>query len=284
MKFGVNSFIWSAACDEPVFDLLPSLKERGFDGVEVPIFEAAGFPAARLAKALKETGLEATACTVIPQGMSFAHPDPDVRRRTVQHVGECVHALAEAGIKLFVGPIYSPVGFFTGTRRTADEWSRAVDSYRELGPDLAKSGVTIAIEPLNRFETYFLNTAEDARRFVLEVAHPNVGILFDTFHAHIEEFDSPAALRSVGDVVKHVHTSENNRGTPGAGQVNWPGVFSALRDIGYDGWLTIESFGFALGGISAAASIWRDLASTPPAIAFDGVRFLRSNVSAMAPA
>jgi D-psicose/D-tagatose/L-ribulose 3-epimerase len=145
-----------------------------------------------------------------------------------------------------------------------------------------QNGVTLAMEPLNRFETYFLNTVEDAAKLCDEVGHPNVGLLVDTFHANIEEKNIADAYRKAKRHLKHVHTCENDRGAPGSGHVEWNDVFAALREIGYDGWLTIESFGFALGGISAAASIWRDLAPTPDAIAFEGVKFLKQNTRAAA--
>ncbi len=119
-----------------------------------------------------------------------------------------------------------------------------MECYQSLGDTLAKNDVTIAIEPLNRFETYFLNTAEDAAALCDAVSDPRVGILFDTFHANIEEKNVPNAYRRLGRHLKHVHTCENDRGTPGTGHVDWTGVFSALHDLKYDGWLTIESFGF----------------------------------------
>lgn len=137
--------------------------------------------------------------------------------------------------------------------------------------------VPVAIEPLNRFETYFLNTVEDAARLCDAVDDPRIGILIDTFHANIEEKSIAGALRRAGRHLKHLHTCENDRGIPGSGNVDWPGFFRAVRDAGYDGWLTIESFGFSLGDIAAAASIWRDLAPTPESIAFEGVKFLRAN-------
>ena len=158
------------------------------------------------------------------------------------------------------------------------EWKRAVDGWQQLGPTLAEHGVTAAIEPLNRFETYFLNTAADAARFCDEVNHPNVGILFDTFHANIEEKNIAAGYRTVGRHLKHVHTCENDRGTPGSGHVEWQEVFQAIHDVGYDGWLTIESFGSNLPEIAAAAAIWRDLAATPEDVAFEGVKFLKKSV------
>jgi len=204
--------------------------------------------------------------------------DSSVRKRTRVHMEDCVKTAADVGAKIIAGPLYSPVGYLPGRRRTADEWKWAVDCYQSLAPVLTQYGVTIAIEPLNRFETYFLNTAEDTVAFCNQVGHPNVGILFDTFHANIEEKDIAQAYRTVGRHLKHVHTCENDRGIPGTGHVEWKPVFQALRDINYNGWLTIESFGFSLGELSAAASIWRDIAPTPESIAFEGIKFLKRSV------
>jgi D-psicose/D-tagatose/L-ribulose 3-epimerase len=181
---------------------------------------------------------------------------------------------------MIAGPLYSPVGYLPGRRRTADEWEWAIEGFQSVGDALTQNNVTLAIEPLNRFETFFLNTAADAAALCDRIDHPNIGILFDTFHANIEEKDIAAGYRTVGRHLKHVHTCENDRGTPGSGHVEWASVFQALRDLNYDGWLTIESFGFALGDISAAASIWRDIERTPESIAFDGIKFLKSSLRA----
>ena len=279
MKFGVNVFIWTASFDQSNFGLLPLVKEKGFDGVEVPLFRPADFPAAQIRRALESYALEATACSILTGGANIISDDASVRQKTRTHMEECIQAAAEAGIKIIAGPLYSPVGHLPGRRRNADEWKWAVECYQSLGPVLAKHGVTIAIEPLNRFETYFLNTTADGAALCDEIGHPSVGLLLDTFHANIEEKSIGQAYRTAGKRLKHVHTCENDRGTPGSGHVEWKDVFAAIREIGYDGWLTIESFGFSLGELSAAASIWRDLAPTPDDIAFEGVKFLKQSVA-----
>jgi D-psicose/D-tagatose/L-ribulose 3-epimerase len=282
MKYGVNTFIWTANFDSSNLPLLPRIKKAGFDGVEVPLFNPAQFAVADIRRGLKENGLECTICSVLTGGMNMISDDAAVRQKTRAHMEACVNSAAEVGAKIIAGPLYSPVGYLPGRRRTSEEWKWAVDCYQSLGPVLSSHGVTIAIEPLNRFETYFLNTAEDVARLCDEINHPNVGVLFDTFHANIEEKDIAQGYRTVGRHLKHVHTCENDRGIPGTGHVEWDGVFRALRDLTYDGWLTIESFGFSLGELSAAASIWRDIAPSPESIAFEGVKFLKRNTSAAA--
>jgi D-psicose/D-tagatose/L-ribulose 3-epimerase len=281
MKFGVNTFIWSEAFDESNLPLLPRIKSWGFDGVEVPLFQPAQFAAAAIRKGVEANGLECTVCSVLVGGLSLISDDADVRRKTRTHMEDVVKAAAEAGTRVLAGPLYSPVGYLPGRRRTPDEWKRAVEGHQALGDTLARHDVTIAIEPLNRFETFFLNTASDAAKLCAEINHPNVGVLFDTFHANIEEKDIGAGYKTVGRHLKHVHACENDRGIPGSGHVEWPAVFRALKEVGYDGWLTIESFGFALPQLSAAAAIWRDIESSPELIASEGVKFLKKELSAV---
>lgn len=279
MKFGVNTFLWSAGIDASVLGRFPAIRERGFDGVELPLIHPMAVDAAQVRRALGANNLECTFCAVLPGGLSVIGDDSELRRKTRIHLETCIQVAAEAGSKLIAGPLYSPVGYLPGRRRTQDEWNRAVECYRELGPMLQAHGVTIAIEALNRFETYFLNTAADAEMLASEIDHPNVGILFDTFHANVEEKDVAEALGTAGPHLKHVHACENDRGTPGTGHTDWPGVFRMLRTLSYDNWVTIESFGFALGDLSAAASIWRDLAPSAESIAFEGVQFLKAGLA-----
>jgi D-psicose/D-tagatose/L-ribulose 3-epimerase len=277
MKFGVNTYIWSADFTPAHLDLLPRLKAAGFDGVEIPIFRPSKFEAAAIRRGAEAVGLERTAVASLLPELSLISDDADVRRRTVAHIRDAIKAAAELGSRLFAGPLYSPVGYLPGRRRTDDEWKRAIDGYRQIGETLDAYDVSLGIEALNRFETYFLNTAADGAALCDAVNHPRVGLLFDTFHANIEEKHIGAAIRTAGRHIKHFHACENDRGTPGNGHVEWAEVFAALLDISYDNWLTIESFGFALGDLSAAAAIWRDIEPAgPESIAFDGVKFLRS--------
>ena len=275
MRIWVNTFIWSAEFTSAQLSLLPRIKEHGFDGVEVPLFDPAAFPAAAIRSAMAEHGLDCTVCSIIPRGRSLISEDAALRRQTCQHLRDAIAATAEAGARLIDGPLYSPVGDLRGRRRTDDEWRWAVEAYQSVTPALEEYDVTLAIEPLNRFETYFLNTAADAAALCDQVGHPRVGVALYTFHANIEEKDIAGACRGLGAHLKHVQVSENDRGTPGSGHIAWTALLQALADIGYDGWLTIESFGPALGEFSAAVAIWRDIEPTPDAIAFDGIAFLR---------
>ena len=279
MKFGVNSFIWSSSFDRSCLPLLDAVRTHGFDGIELPLINPGDLQDPVIAAALAASGLECTICSVLPPELSIVTEDTTVRQKTLEHMRQCIETAARLGARIIAGPLYTPVGYLPGRRRTSQEWDRAVEFYRSIGTMLDAYDVTIAIEPLNRFETYFLNTVSDAVALCDEIAHRKVGILFDTFHANIEEKNIPSACRACGEHLRHVHTSENDRGIPGTGHVDWQGLFAVLNEMGYNGWLTIESFGFSLGALSAAASIWRDLAPTAEAIAFDGIQFLKQAAS-----
>jgi D-psicose/D-tagatose/L-ribulose 3-epimerase len=157
-----------------------------------------------------------------------------------------------------------------------------VECLRAAAEHAATHDVTLAIEYLNRFEMYLVNCAQDAAALVREVDHPNCRLMYDTFHAHIEEKDPRAALHDCRDVLVHVHASENDRGTPGAGQVAWDTTFTALKEIGYDGWIVIEAFGDALPDLAAATKIWRRMFESEEQLARDGAAFIRDRWSTIA--
>jgi D-psicose/D-tagatose/L-ribulose 3-epimerase len=277
VQFGVNTYIWGATFGPADFHRLPRLKDAGFDGVELPILDPAAFDADAIGRECDRLGLARTAVANVPGGSSLASSDAGERQRAREHVSACITAARDFGATVLAGPMYTPVGFLTGTRRTAEEWKWAVDSWQVLSGVVEAAGIEIGLEPLNRFETYFLNTAADAAKLCQAVGSGRVGILVDTFHANIEEKSIGAALRHAGPHLKHLHVSENDRGIPGSGHVAWAEFFTTVAALGYDRWMTIESFGFSLGTLSTAAAVWRDLASSPDAIAFEGLTFLRAH-------
>ena len=256
-------------------DAAGKLRDFGYECVHVGDAGGPKLEASAIRKAVEANKLECTVCGVFPKEFSLVDSDPAVRQRTRSHLSDCIKATAEAGAHVIAGPLYAPVGYLPGRRRTADEWQWVVETYQELGPVLARHDVAVGIEPLNRFETYFLNTTADGVALCEQIGDPRVGLLWDTFHANIEEKSLGNAVRMAGPHLKHVHACENDRGIPGTGHVDWAGVFRALREVQYDGWLTIESFGFTISELSAAASIWRDLAGSPEEIAWEGVKFLK---------
>lgn len=275
MKFGVNTFLWSEEFGLSSLALLPRLKAAGFDGVQVPLFHPADFPAAEVRKSCEANGLECTICSIFVDGQSLIGDDADARRVARQQIKDVIRAGAETGSKTVVGPLFCPIGYLPGRRRTSDEWKRAVEGFQSVSATLASHGMTLAIEPINRFETFFLNTAADSAALCDDIGDPNIGVLFDTFHANIEEKGMGVALRTLGKHLMHIHACENDRGIPGSGHVEWEEIFRTLHEMKYEGWLTIEGFGF-VGALSTAVCIWRDMAPSPELIAFEGVKFLKS--------
>ncbi len=272
MQIGVNTLLWTPSFGESSFSVLPRIKQWGFDLVEVATFNFDAFPAAKVRSAVRDAGLACNVCSAFTGDLSLAGADPG---RAFDFLRRAIEASAEAGASLLSGPFCTPVGYLPGRRRTSDEWKQCVEYMRRLGPVLDQHGVSLAAEALNRFETYFVNTVEDLAHLVDNAGHPRIGILFDTFHANIEEKCVADAVPVAGSRIKNFHASENDRGTPGSGHVPWPGVFANLRQIGYDGPVVIESFGAAMPELAAATCIWRDLAADADTLAREGHEFLR---------
>lgn len=275
MKYGVNMLAWTMHVGEELEPLFFRIREWGFDGVEIFVSPQEPASAQPVKRVLDRANLERTTCSVLPRDANLVSTQPEVRARGVEYLKRCVARTAELDARLFCGPLYAALGVMSGTRRTQDEWSWAVEGLRIVARYAQEQGVMLCLEPLNRFETYFLNTLDDSARLVREIGAPNVLVHFDTFHANIEEQNPAAALRLIAKELGHVHISENDRGIPGTGHNDWRGILLALKDIGYDGWLTIESFAQPEPELAAAAAIWRDLAPSGDELARRGLAFIR---------
>lgn len=275
MKIGMNLLLWTAKVSEAHDPLLADLKKVGFDGVEVPVFEGTTAEYKILGGKLKNLGLGATAVTVLAPEASPISADAKVRQAAVDRLKWVLDRCAEFNCEVLCGPLHSPLGVFSGTAPTADERQRGVEIFRKVADHAAAAKVTLAVEYLNRFENYFLTTAADTYQWVGAISHPSVGMMWDTFHAHIEEKNSPAVLETIAQRLVHVHLSENDRGTPGTGQVKWAETFATLKKIRYDRWLTIEAFGRALPDLAAATRVWRDLFADPKDVYTQGYDFIK---------
>jgi len=283
MKAGFNMLLWTGHVTEEDFPRLETLKKAGFDGVEIPLFggDAAHFE--KVGKAIKDNGLGCTSVTVIPdEEHNPISADAGHRKGALEHLKWAVDCSEAVGSDLLCGPFYQPLGVFSGTAPTEEERKRAAKVHQQAADYAAKANVALAVEFLNRFECYFLNTMAATADFVKRVNKPNYGVLFDTFHAHIEEKDPVGCIAPNIDIIKHVHISENDRGTPGKGHVNWAGTFKALRSAGYDGWLMIEAFGRALPDLAAATRVWRDLSASPEEVYTEGLKLIKEQWQAAA--
>lgn len=277
MKFGMNLLLWNGELNDDLIPVLESLKAMGYDGVEVPLFNL-DLDYAAWGKRLDDLGLERTAVTVRNEEDNPISPDAATRQKGVDLTKKTLDCCAAAGVTTLVGPYHSALGLFSGSGPTADEWSWGVDSMRQVAEHAGEVNVMLGVECLNRFETYLLNTHADSARFVKEVDHANCRMMYDTFHSNIEEKNIGDAIRGCADVLCHVHISENDRSTPGTGNVRWAENFDTLKEIGYDGWLMIEAFGLALPELAAATKIWRRMYESEEQLARDGLAFMKAEV------
>jgi D-psicose/D-tagatose/L-ribulose 3-epimerase len=276
MLIGFNLLLWTTHVEDQHRALIEELKKTGYDAVEIPIFEGKPPHYAALGRLLDDLGLKRTGVTVIPSvEMNPIGDEPAQRAKAREYLDWALDCVAALGAATLAGPLHSPLGHFSGAGPTETERERCVQFHQDVGEAAKKRNVRVAVEYLNRFECYALTTAADLAEHLDKVAHPNVVGMYDTFHANIEEKDPIAAIRTIARHLGHVHISENDRGTPGRGHIDFPRVFATLKEIGYDGHLTIEAFGRALPALAAATRVWRDLSSTPEQVYLEGYALIR---------
>ena len=276
VKFGVHLFLWTEKFDESAIPLIRKAKKMGFDGVEIPMGHLELINVEKAKKELKNQDMECIGSVALSLDHDLISDDEETRRRGIEWMKRCVKITSELGGDLVCGVIYAGWGKITGKSRTETEWHRSVEALREISRFARDYDVTLGIEPINRFETYFLNTASDAVKLAKDVGEPNIKVHLDTFHMNIEEKNFYDPIKQAGDLLWHMHCCENDRGIPGTGHVNWNEVFQALSEIDYDRWLVIESFTPEMEEIAASTAIWRKVAPSADSIASEGLKFLKA--------
>jgi D-psicose/D-tagatose/L-ribulose 3-epimerase len=277
MKFGANSFIWISPLTTQSLDLLDKVKAMGFDLFELAIEDHRLIDLPAFRDRLDELGLDCSVCGAFGPQRDLAHDSSQVRANALNYICGLVDAAQVLGADAVAGPMYSATGKarLVPPDERRREHRRAADGLRQAASYAAEHGIKLAIEPLNRFETDMINTTAQALELIDEIGVPNLGLHLDTFHMHLEEKDSAAAIHLAGPRLFHFHACENDRGVPGSGQVHWPEVAAALRAINYQGAVVIESFTPHLEEIARAVCLWRPLAPDQDTIARDGLTFLR---------
>lgn len=276
MKLGFNLLLWTSHVTDAHWPIIERLQATGYDGVEIPLFEGEVSHYEALGKRLAAAGISSSGIGVMPgAGKSAVSPDPAERAAALEHIKWLIECTAALGGDICAGPFHQPLGEFTGAGPTDDELSRCADVHRAAAEHARQYDITLAVEPLNRFECYLVNTAAQAADLVRRVGADNYGYLYDTFHFNIEENDIAGVIPETIAEISHVHISENNRGVPGAGHIAFQPVFDALKSSGYDGWLTIEAFGSALPDLAAATRIWRPLFADPADVYEKGFTLMR---------
>jgi D-psicose/D-tagatose/L-ribulose 3-epimerase len=258
MKYGFNLLLWTGHVTDEHAPVLKALKRTGYDSVEIPIFEGTIDSYARLGDQLAKMDLDVTTVSVLGAGHDPLSDDKMERQAAVERAKWVIDCTKALGGSIIAGPMHSELGRFTGKGPTADERKRGIEFHRRAGDHAGKHGMSFALEAVNRFECYFLNTMDQLASYLDEVDHPAIKGMYDTFHANIEEKDPVGAINTIKRHMIHVHISENDRGVPGKGHVPWGPTYKALRAAKYDGRLTIEAFGRAVPALAAATRVWRD--------------------------
>ena len=282
MKIGFNMLLWTTHLVEEQFDLLKKIKSVGYDGVEIPIFggEEKVSHFENIGKVLKDNGLDCTSVTVIPdESRNPISDDEKSRSNALEYMKWAIDCSSALGSEILAGPYHQPLGVFSGEPPTQKEKEYAAKVHQDAADYAKQVSLQLSIEPLNRFECYFLNIGEDASNYVDLVNRDNFGYLYDTFHANIEEKDPVGVISKTIKNINHIHISENDRGTPGKGNIPWNETFEAIKNSGYDGWLTIEAFGRALPDLAAATRVWRDFFPSKEEVYEEGFKFIKSNLN-----
>lgn len=275
MKIGVSAFAWTGKFDRNHLRLVREVKEMGFDGFEIAMFDPAELPIVEIRDAFKANDLECTICGILPAGINPISPEAAVRKRSIEHLIRCVETSVELGATLLCGPLYAPIGYLPSHRPTKDEWTWAVEAFVAVCEELKSNNLTISIEPVNRSETFFLRTAEEAKAFCKAIGHPSIGVTIDTFHANIEEQNIARAIGSLGSSLRHLHMSENDRGLLGSGHVGFEEIIDVLKVAEYRGFLMIEGFGYSPEERDGPGVLWADMSVSPEQMAKSGASYLR---------
>ncbi|WP_417580946.1 sugar phosphate isomerase/epimerase family protein [Pelagibacterium sp.] len=283
MQVGINLLCLAGYITEAHLPQIRQLKALGYDGVEVPILSGDPAHYEWLAGELDAIGLRRTSTSVIPS--PDANPlsaDIAIRARGVAHLDWIMDCALALGSESIGGPFHAPIGHFTGSGPSPDEIRYGAEAHHAMAETAKANGITLSLEHLNRFETHFLNTMEQARAYVAAVDHSAFSIMYDTFHANIEEQKQPRAIELIAGHMGVLHISENDRGIPGRGHIDFPEIFKATRATGYDGWVTLEAFGGGLPEIAAATRVWRPLFPDYDTLFSESLAFIRGQWEAAA--
>jgi len=227
---------------------------------------------------LEEHEMGAVGSTGMTPDMCIASDSEQVRRKGLAHMKHAIDVTARMGGTILSGALYAAFGWRPPSGRSAEQWRQSVVSLRALARYATDKNVTLTLEPLNRYEHYFINTVEDALQLISEIDEPNVKVHMDTYHMNIEEKDFYTTTLLAGASLGHLHCSENDRGIPGTGHIDWAGLFRGLREVDYRGWIVIESFFEPIPSIVDFSPIWRRLAKDADTLAIESLKFVKQGM------
>ena len=273
MKFGLSAFAWTSAFEAVDLEMVGRVREWGYEGLEVAMFEPGRLDARGIRRAFEAEGMDCTVCAILPQGVNPVDPDGAVRRRAWEHLAACVETAGEMGAKVIGGPVYAPIGYLPGHRAGGEEMGWVVEMVQSVVPRLEALGMTLGLEPVNRAETYLVRTGAEAAAICEAVGSDRVGVTIDTFHANIEEKSIAGAVKALGRRVVHLHASENDRGVLGRGHVDFAGVLAALGD--YEGYVVVEGFGVPDVGRVGPGTLLAEVGVSAEVLGRESLRYLR---------
>jgi D-psicose/D-tagatose/L-ribulose 3-epimerase len=273
-KIGFNVLAWTAAVSDDLFPTIDRLKQIGYDGVEFYLGPQDAEAYKRMGNYTKDLGLETTTVMTLGKDENPISESAEVRAKAIDKIKWAVDRAHDLNAKIICGPFHSAHTVFVNRPALDQEYALAGEVLNTAADYAAQAGIVFGLEALNRFECYLCNTMEQLKKLVTAANHPNVRAMFDTHHSNIEEKKYSTALETIAPVLAHVHISENDRGTPGDGQVLWDDAFSSLAAIKYSGWLTIEAFSRNDPDFANAIGVWREF-SDPWDIAEKGYKFIK---------
>lgn len=277
MTIGISTFVWVSPFSTRSFDVLRKAKAAGYDLIEIAVEDRELIDWNALKRTCRELNLKLSVSGAFGMDRDISSDRPEIRANGLSYIIDCLEIANDLESPVFGGPLYSAVGktrlVSADQKKQERQW--CLEGLYEASKRAEQLGVTLALEPLNRFETDMVNTVDQAISLVDELNSPYLKILLDTFHSNIEEKNIPASIRKLGDRLVHVQANENDRGTPGTGHLDWLGMRDAFQDIGYRGSLVIETFGAPSKELARAASIWRPLANSADELAEEGFAFLK---------
>lgn len=279
IKYGVSTWLWTSPfTTQSASELFPKIAEMGFDAVEIAVEDPALIDVKTVGNILKSCGLKALVCGAFGPSRDLTSDNPSVHQNCFDYIDACFQICEGLQVEFLGGPMYSAVGKarMLPPEQRKKEWNLAVTSLRKVCLMAETRNLKIALEPLNRFESDLVNTAEDVVRLVADIGHPAAHIMLDGFHMNIEERDLEKAIVCAGDKLIHVQVAENYRGTPGTGQTQWISFRKGLEAINYGGTVTIESFTPDNKELASAVCFWHPMADSQDAFASEGLAFLKT--------
>jgi D-psicose/D-tagatose/L-ribulose 3-epimerase len=273
MKLGIHAYAWCSQWSNETLNLIDRTKNLGLDFIEIPLMVLEAFDAAAIKERLQKVNLGAVTSTVLLGDTDITSEDADIRAKGVDYLKACVKATSNIGAQNFSGVVYSQFVKPVIQRPTEQTWKYSADCLREAARFAKKNGVNIGIEPVNRYETYLINTCDQALKLKEMIGEDNIKIHLDTYHMNIEEKSYYDATMKAGKDLIHYHLCENDRGIPGTGLVNWDEIFKALAEMDYQGNAALESFVDVTDNMNTW--VWRQLAPDGDTLLREGVAFIR---------